>query len=69
MEDFDLAVNAGDRDRAILKLAEELAEYSQDYFDQFSLYFNAANRRKHFPYVLKVALAEGIHEVAGFIDA
>ncbi|MEQ8201913.1 MAG: hypothetical protein ABRQ24_10890 [Syntrophomonadaceae bacterium] len=69
LEDFDLAVNAPDRDQAILKLAEELAEYSQDYFDQFSLYFNAANRRKHFPYVLKVALAEGIQEVAGFIDA
>ena len=69
LEDFDLVVNAPDHDQALLKLAEELIDYSQDYFDQFALYFKTTNRKKHFPYVMKVALAEGIQEVAGFIDA
>jgi len=69
LEDFDLVANAADHDQAVLKMAEELIDYSQDYLDQFALYFNTANRKKHFPYVMKVALAEGIQEVAGFIDA
>lgn len=69
LEDFDLVVNAPDHNQALLKMAEELVDYSQDYFDQFALYFKTINRKKHFPYVMKVALAEGIQEVAGFIDA
>ncbi len=69
LEGFDLVANAPDRDQTVLQMAEELIEYAQDYFDQFSLYFRAPNRKKHFPYVLKVSLAEGIQEVVGFIDA
>jgi len=69
LEDFDLVVNAPDHDLALLRMAEELVDYSQDYLDQFALYFKTTNRKKHFPYVMKVALADGIREVAGFIDA
>lgn len=69
LEGFDLVANAPDRDQTVLQMAEELIEYAQDYFDQFSLYFRAPNRKKHFPYVLKVSLAEGIQEVVEFIDA
>jgi len=69
LKDFDLAVNAPDRNQALITMAEELIDYSQDYFDQFALYFKTTNRKKHFPYVMKVALAEGAQEVAGFIDA
>ena len=69
LEDFDLFANAADHEQAVLKMAEELIEYSQDYFDQFALYFNSTNRKKHFPYIMKVVLAEGVQEVAGFIDA
>ena len=69
LEDFDLVVNAPDQNQALLKMAEELIDYSKDYFDQFALYFKTTNRKKHFPYVMKVALADGIQEVAGFIDA
>ncbi len=69
LEDFDLVVNAPERNQAVIKMAEELIDYSQDYLDQFALYFKTINRKKHFPYVMKVALAEGIQEVAGFIDA
>jgi|GEM_PF-1359643 len=69
LEGFDLVANAPDLNQAMIKMAEELIDYAQDYFDQFALYFKSANRKKHFPYVMKVALAEGIQEVAGFIDA
>jgi len=69
LEGFDLVVNAAEHSQALTKMAEELIDYSQDYFEQFSLYFKTTNRKKHFPYVMKVALAEGIQEVVGFIDA
>jgi hypothetical protein len=69
LEGFDLVVNAPDLDQAVWKIAEELIDYSQDYFDHFALYFKTTNRGKHFPYVMKVALAGGVQEVAGLIDA
>lgn len=69
LESFDLAVNAADADQAITALAKELIDYAQDYFDQFQLYFSSANRKQHFPYVLRVLLSESLDEVKGLIHA
>ncbi|HDR7986234.1 TPA: hypothetical protein QCY63_004538 [Bacillus cereus] len=37
-------------------LAIKLIEYAQDYFDNLQLYYNAPNRRKHFPFIISVLL-------------
>ncbi|MDD2619821.1 MAG: hypothetical protein PHC92_04020 [Syntrophomonadaceae bacterium] len=69
LEDIDLVVNAPDLDTAKNEMAAELISYSQDYFNEFQLYYNAPNRKMHFPYVLKVLLLDDIKAVYGLINA
>jgi hypothetical protein len=69
LEEIDLVVNGSDLDTAKTKMVAELISYSQDYFNDFQLYFNAPNRKNHFPYVLKVSLLDDIQDVYGLIDA
>ncbi len=69
LEEIDLVVNGSDLDNALTEMAAELISYSQDYFNDFQLYYNAPNRKDHFPYVLKVSLLDNIQAVYGLIDA
>ncbi len=54
--EIDLMVNASDIESLKTELAMELIEYSEEYMNEFKLYYNSLNRRKHFPYVFKVSL-------------
>lgn len=69
LEGFDLVINAVDREKAITSLAEELLEYAQEYYDHFQLYFSSNNRQQHYPYILRVLLAEDLDEIKELIDA
>jgi hypothetical protein len=62
-------VNAADQEQARNMLAVELVDYAKDYFDQFQLYYNSLNRKEHFPYILRVLLAEDLDEVKELINA
>ncbi len=66
---FDLVVESKSEQEAIRKLAEDLLEYAQDYVNDFKLFYNAPNRKDHYPYVLKVLLASTIDEIMGYINA
>lgn len=69
IDGFDLVVS-GESEQAVLqKLAEDLLEYAQDYMNDFKLFYNAPNRKAHYPYILKVLLSSGIDEIKGFINA
>ncbi len=69
LDGFDLVVNAINKEQALVKMAEELVEYAQDYFEQFPLYFKSSNRKKHFPHIMRVALSEDISSVVRLINA
>jgi len=69
LEGFDLVVNGLNQEQTFEKMAEELVDYAQDYFEQFSLYSKSPNRKKHFPYVMKVALSEDIPAIVRLINA
>lgn len=69
LEGFDLVINAANHAQAVTGLAEELIEYAQEYYDQFQLYFASNNRQQHYPYILRVLLAEDLDEVKGLINA
>ena len=69
LTEIDLVVNAPDLNSAKEELAAELISYSQDYFNEIQMYYNAPNRKPHFPYVLKVSLLENINDIVGLIDA
>ncbi|GAI14371.1 unnamed protein product [marine sediment metagenome] len=54
---MDLMANATDMESLELELARELLEYSEEYMNEFGLYYNSPNRKNHFPYVYRVILA------------
>jgi len=57
LKEMDLISNAGDIESLKLELANELLEYSEEYMNEFSLYYNSPNRKNHFPYVYRAVLA------------
>jgi antitoxin YefM len=65
----DLYGHGDSRTEAVEMLIKELIEYSYEYLqDSFTLYFNAPNRKKHFPYVFKVMLQSSPAQVLSFIN-
>lgn len=51
------------------ELARQLVEYAQDYYSDFSRYYNAPNRHRHAFYVLRVLLEDDIENVARMFHA
>lgn len=48
--------------------AEYLQDYAEGYAEDFQLFYNAPNRRDHYPYVLAVLACDSIDEVKALID-
>jgi hypothetical protein len=63
LKDFDLVVQGRSRDEVMTKLTVELIDYTQDYFNDFQLYYYSPNRQKHFPYIIKVLLSDSFKQV------
>lgn len=55
--EIDLTANAKDIKSLEAELAKELLEYSEEYINEFRLYYNSPNRKNHFPYIYKTLLA------------
>ncbi|AXF55322.1 hypothetical protein [Salicibibacter kimchii] len=68
LKDFDLIENGDTKDDAVDLLANELIEYAHDYQNNFQKYFNAPNRRHHFPYIMNVLVQEDSEGVKGLIQ-
>ena len=54
--EIDLMANAKDMKSLEAELAKELLEYSEEYINEFKLYYNSPNRKNHFPYIYKTLL-------------
>lgn len=69
LEDFDLFSNESTKELALSQLAKELIEYAEDYMNDIQLYYNAPNRKPHFPYVLNVLLQDDFQGVMDLLNA
>lgn len=69
LDGFDLAENAETKEDVIDLMAGSLIDYAEDYMDQFSLYFNSPNRKKHFPYLINVMAQPDAENVKKLIHA
>lgn len=49
-------------------LARYLLDYARGYAEDIKLFYNAPNRRSHFPYILNVLSQDSIEDVVGLID-
>jgi len=57
LNEIDLMANAADMESLELELAKELIEYSEEYINEFGLYYNSPNRKNHFGYIYRTMLA------------
>ncbi len=60
---LDLAANGEDLQAAKAKLARDIVEYAEEYYQEFELYSRAPNRRGHLPYVIKALIAKSPEEL------
>ncbi len=54
--DMDIVVNAPDEKEARDRLAVDIKEYAEEYYDNYSIWSVSPNRKKHIPYVLKALI-------------
>lgn len=57
LNEIDLMVNGDDLESLKTEMANELLQYSEEYMNEFALYYGSPNRKNHFPYVYRVVLA------------
>ena len=54
LEELDILANETSEIELVNTIIDDLMEYANEYMDNFALYFNSPNRKKHFPYIYKV---------------
>lgn len=64
---MDLVENAPDEKSAIKKLAESIYEYAKEFYEEFSLWSKAPNRKHHVPYVLRAIMLNDAKELESMI--
>lgn len=53
LDDIDIIENGRDREEALNNLAKAILEYAEDFYNEFTYWSSAPNRKKHIPYVFK----------------
>ena len=54
IDELDLTANAPNEEQVIQQLADDAIEYANEYYDQFSYWHSAPNRRQHLAFVLAI---------------
>jgi hypothetical protein len=50
-------------------MVQELIEYAHEYMNEFEKYYNAPNRKHHFPFVMRVIIQKNGEAIRRLIDA
>ena len=56
LNELDLIANGPTKQEAISNLANDILEYSIEFYDEFDYWSSASNRQKHIPYILKAII-------------
>jgi len=68
LDNIDLVDNAPTEEEAKIKLAEEIKEYSEEFYKDFEFWGSAPNRKMHIPFVLRAIISDDISEIAELIE-
>ena len=58
IDELDLTAHAETEEQVVAILADAAIEYANDYYNEFSYWYTAPNRKKHLPYVLAILARE-----------
>lgn len=67
LNEIDIIVNGNNKEEAFNLLADELLEYSNEYYDELHYWFLSNNRKSHLPYILNVLLQDDKEGVKNLI--
>jgi hypothetical protein len=69
LKELDLVVNASSLEELKTEMTRDLIEYAHEYINEFDKYYNASNRKHHFPYIMRVVIQKNNEEICSLIDA
>lgn len=67
LDEIDLVENAKSQEAASLLLGKAILEYAEEFYDEFSLWSAAPNRKSHIPYVLKALIINDAKKIGDSI--
>jgi hypothetical protein len=65
--EMDITANGKDMDEALRNLAANMQEYAEEYYQDFSYWFSALNRKSHYPYVMRILAIDDTEKLKGLI--
>lgn len=68
LNELDLVENAPTEQAALEALAQSILDYSVDYYNDFSYWSVAPNRKAHVPYVLRALMLDDVHKIGECIS-
>lgn len=68
LDQLEVYANGETLEHAVKNLIEDLKVYASDYLERSQLFLNAPNRRPHFPYILRILLAENDQELQEMLE-
>lgn len=68
LNEIDLIENAPTESEAKKLLAQSIMEYAEEYYNNFSYYNAAPNRKKHVPYIFKALIMDDITKIGECIE-
>ena len=68
LNEIDLVENGDTEEEAKLALANAILDYAEDYYEQFSVWSAAPNRKAHLPYVLKALILDDPKKIGDLIQ-
>lgn len=63
LNELDLIENAPTEEKAKKLLAESILDYAVEFYNEFSLWSVAPNRKSHVPYVLKALIIDDVQKI------
>ena len=68
LNEIDLIENGETEQAARLALANDILEYSTDYYMNYEMYSHAPNRKGHVPYIFKALIMDNLQEIGESIQ-
>ncbi len=67
LNEMDISSNGKNRDDALSRLAADMQEYAEEYYQEFAYWFSSLNRKAHYPYVMRILALDDTEMLKGLI--